>query len=197
MRSAQYAANGRRETLAAQSRDLNEFLRSLNMQASFTIHGKLGWSRFAQLINKSNQFNLTTHRYTEAEIMAMVADPKTLTMQVRLVDQFGDNGMISALICKRQDDDWIIDTWVMSCRVLGRAVEEAVLNRLAEEARAVGVERLVGIYLPTERNGLVAEHYSKLGFAQLATEDGSRWALNLSEFAPRTVPIVIKDCAAE
>ena len=156
VRVEHYAANRRRETLAAQSRDLSEFLRSLRMEAVFTTGGKLGWARFTQLINKSNQFNLTTRRYTESEIMAMVADPATLTMQVRLTDQFGDNGMISALICKPQEGDWIIDTWVMSCRVLGREVEQAVLNRLADEAQAAGIRRLIGIYRPTERNKLVA-----------------------------------------
>lgn len=192
LRAGQYAANRRRETLAAQSRDLGEFLRSLHMEAIFTTGDILGWSRFTQLINKSNQFNLTTRRYTEAEIMAMVADPATLTMQVRLTDEFGDNGMISALICKPEDDDWVIDTWVMSCRVLGREVEQAVLNRLAEEARAIGIRRLIGIYRPTERNGLVAGHYAKLGFTRLATGDEDRWTLDLAGYAPRDVPMVIK-----
>jgi len=192
MRVDQYAANRRRETLAAQSRDISEFLQSLHMEATFTTGGKLGWSRFAQLINKSNQFNLTTRRYTEAEIMVMAADPSTLTMQVRLTDQFGDNGMIAALICRPENGDWVIDTWVMSCRVLGRGVEQAVLNRLVEEARAAGIRRLVGIYRPTERNGLVSEHYAKLGFASVSTGDGDRWTLDLADYGAREVPIVIK-----
>jgi FkbH-like protein len=192
MRVEQYAANRKRETLAAQSRDIGEFLRSLQMEAIFTSSGKLGWSRFTQLINKSNQFNLTTRRYTEAEIIAMAGDPSTLTMQVRLTDRFGDNGMISALICKPDDYDWIIDTWVMSCRVLGREVEQAVLNRLVDEALAIGIRRLIGIYRPTERNGLVAGHYTKLGFALLATEDGDRWVLDLADYRPCDVPIAIK-----
>ncbi len=192
VRVEHYAANRRRETLAAQSRDLSEFLRSLRMEAVFTTGGKLGWARFTQLINKSNQFNLTTRRYTESEIMAMVADPATLTMQVRLMDQFGDNGMISALICKPQGGDWIIDTWVMSCRVLGREVEQAVLNRLADEAQAAGIRRLIGIYRPTERNKLVAGHYAKLGFTALAVEDGDRWVLDLSAYTPRNVPMLVR-----
>lgn len=191
-RVSQYAANRRRETLAAQSRDLGEFLRSLQMEATFTTGGDLGWTRLAQLINKSNQFNLTTRRYTEAEVMAMVADSDTLTMQVRLVDRFGDNGMISAIICKPSGKDWVIDTWVMSCRVLGRAVEQAVLNRLAEEARTRGIPRLIGTYRPTERNGMVAEHYFKLGFTRGAVGDEGQWILDLAEYVAREVPIAVK-----
>jgi predicted enzyme involved in methoxymalonyl-ACP biosynthesis len=80
----------------------------------------------------------------------------------------------------------------MSCRVLGREVEQAVLNRLAEEARAIGIRRLIGIYRPTERNGLVAGHYAKLGFTRLATGDEDRWTLDLAGYAPRDVPMVIK-----
>jgi len=100
--------------------------------------------------------------------------------------------MIAALICRSENGDWVIDTWVMSCRVLGRGVEQAVLNRLVEEAHAAGIRRLIGIYRPTERNGLVSEHYAKLGFASLPTGDGERWTLDLADYGPREVPIVIK-----
>jgi FkbH-like protein len=192
MRSEQYAVNRRRESLAAESHDLGEYLRSLQMEVTFTTGSEHGWSRFTQLINKSNQFNLTTRRYTESEILALASDPSILTMQVRLSDQFGDNGMISALICKPLDGDWVIDTWVMSCRVLGREVERAVLNRLVEEGRAAGIRRLTGIYRKTERNGMVAGHYAKLGFQQIAAEDGERWALDLAEYTLHDVPMLVK-----
>lgn len=197
LRAAQYADNLQRATLLAQSRDLGAFLRSLRMQAWFTTGGDVGWSRFAQLINKSNQFNLTTRRYTEAEVMALVADPATLTMQVRLSDQFGDNGMISAIIARPEAGDWVLDTWVMSCRVLGRAVERAVLNRIVAEARARGVGRLIGLYRPSERNGMVREHYARLGFARLTgTAEEDRWGLELADFSPADVPIAISDSPA-
>jgi FkbH-like protein len=113
-------------------------------------------------------------------------------MQVRLLDRFGDNGMISAIICRPQGKEWLIDTWVMSCRVLGREVEQIVLNRLAEEANARSISRLIGVYRPTERNSMVAEHYRKLGFACLQQGDGNRWMLNLDEFTPHNAPISIK-----
>ena len=189
-RVEQYAANTRRSTLMAHSRDLSTFLRSLRMEAIFTTDGEAGWSRFAQLINKSNQFNLTTRRYTEAEIAALAADRETLTLQVRLVDQFGDNGMISAIIAIPEAEDWVLETWVMSCRVLGREVEHVVLNQIAAEACARGIRRLIGVYRPTERNGMVREHYAKLGFVRAAASDSEdRWVLDLAQFAARDVPI--------
>lgn len=191
-RVEQYAANTRRHTLRTQSCDLGAFLRSLRMQAIFTTGGEVGWSRFAQLINKSNQFNLTARRYSEAEIAALVADPLTLTLQVRLVDQFGDNGMISAVIGVPEGDDWVLDTWVMSCRVLGREVEHAVLNYVAAEASARGIRRLIGVYHATERNGMVRDHYAKFGFVRAAAAEGEdRWVLDLANFATRDVPITI------
>jgi FkbH-like protein len=135
---------------------------------------------------------LTTRRYTEAEISAFAADPETLTLQVRLVDQFGDNGMISAVIAVREAADWVLDTWVMSCRVLGREVEYAVLNQIAAEAHARGIRRLIGVYRPTERNSMVREHYAKLGFVRVAATEGEdRWVLDLAQFTARDVPITI------
>jgi FkbH-like protein len=190
-RVEQYAANGRRESLRAQSRDLSSFLRSLAMRATFTTRGDVGWPRFAQLINKSNQFNLTTRRYTESELQVLVADASALTLQVRLTDQFGDNGMICAVIAVPQGHDWLLDTWVMSCRVIGRMVEQAVLNRIVAEARARGIRRLIGIYRPTERNGMVKDHYPNLGFARAdACAAGEEcWELDVSAFTAFDVPI--------
>jgi len=190
-RVEQYAANDRRESLRAQSRDLGAFLRSLGMQAGFTTRGDGGWSRFAQLINKSNQFNLTTRRYSESELQILIADPSILTLQVRLTDQFGDNGMISAVIAVPEGHDWVLDTWVMSCRVIGRMVEQAVLNRVVAEARARGIRRLIGIYRPTERNGMVKDHYAKLGFTRAAASAAgeNRWELDVGAFTAFEVPI--------
>ncbi len=190
-RVEQYAANERRESLRAQSRDLSSFLRSLGMRATFTTGGDVGWSRFAQLINKSNQFNLTTRRYTENELQILIADTSTLTLQVRLIDQFGDNGMICAVIAVPQGHNWLLETWIMSCRVIGRLVEQAVVNRIVAEARTRGIRRLIGIYRPTERNGMVKDHYAKLGFtrADASAPDEERWELDVSAFTAFEVPI--------
>ncbi len=197
-RSEHYAANARSASLAAQSRDLAGFLESLQMRAVFTAEGTTGWSRFTQLINKSNQFNLTTKRYTEAQIAEWVPSPDILTLQVRLTDQFGDNGMICCVIACPHDRAWVLDTWVMSCRVLGRRVEEAVLNEIVRRARGAGISQLVGLYSPTQRNGLVRDHYRKLGFSQDGHEgDAERWILDVASFESAVLPIACEPSLAE
>lgn len=168
-----YHDNARRAALQQQVGDIEGYLASLKMQITFQPFDKQGRSRITQLVNKTNQFNLTTRRYTEAEIAAFDVDPAVFTLQVRLTDRFGDNGMISVVICRMADPQtWEIDTWLMSCRVLGRRVESAVLREIIVQARAAGIKRLVGSYVPTERNALVADHYHKLGF-RLLSEDSA------------------------
>ncbi len=125
-RAAFYQDNARRVTLQKQVGDVDAYLRSLDMRMTLQPFDDTGRARITQLINKSNQFNLTTRRYTEAEVAAVQNDPTAFTLQVRLADTFGDNGMISVVICRRDRNDWNIDTWLMSCRVLGRKVEVAV-----------------------------------------------------------------------
>ncbi len=173
--------------------DIDAYLRSLEMRIIFNPFDRTTRVRVAQLINKSNQFNLTTRRYTEAEVAAAEADPDALTLHARLIDKFGDNGIISIVICRRMEPAvWTIDTWLMSCRVLGRGVEKMVLREILFRARARGIRSLIGIYLPTEKNGMVREHYGKLGFT-LVSEDASgssKWELSTDtevEEAPMTV----------
>jgi FkbH-like protein len=166
-----YAGNARRVALASAAGDLESYLASLDMRIVFRPFDATGRSRIAQLIAKSNQFNLTTRRYTEAEVAAFEADGSTFTLQVRLLDIFGDNGMIAVVVCLPAGEDaWEIDTWLMSCRVLGRGVERAMLREIVHHARARGVGRLIGRYVPSARNGMVAEHYAKLGFRHVAGE---------------------------
>ncbi|MDL2338224.1 MAG: HAD-IIIC family phosphatase [Pseudomonadota bacterium] len=189
-----YQDNARRVTLQKQAGDVDAYLVSLNMQMTLQPFDDTGRARIAQLINKSNQFNLTTRRYTEADVAAAQSDPEVFTLQVRLADTFGDNGMISVLICRRQGDDWHIDTWLMSCRVLGRKVEVAVLQELISQAAARGVLRLIGNYLPTEKNKLVEDHYAKLGFTLLETQGAGStlWELRVGGAASVTLPISIQ-----
>jgi FkbH-like protein len=194
-RAQLYQDNAKRVALQAQAGDVDGYLASLNMQLTLSPFDDVGRARIAQLINKSNQFNLTTRRYTETEVAAAERDPNAFTLQVRLTDSFGDNGMISVLICRKQEDAWDIDTWLMSCRVLGRKVEAAVLSELVTQARAAGISRLLGRYLPTEKNALVADHYSKLGFELLEQkEDGSSlWQLRVDAVtAPASLPMTIR-----
>ncbi len=169
-RTAQYAANTEREAaMDASATDLPGYLRSLEMKLTWRRFDRIGLGRIVQLINKTNQFNLTTRRRTEEQVLAVMADPNAFGLQIRLVDRFGDNGII-AIVIGRLDAGRAchIDTWLMSCRVLGRGVETATLALLAEHARALDALSLVGQYLPTAKNAMVAGHYERLGFARLA-----------------------------
>lgn len=192
-RADMYLANARRLSLQGQTSDLQSYLRSLEMRIVFESFVRTTRSRVTQLINKSNQFNLTTRRYTESQVEQLELDPNVMTLQARLFDTFGDNGIICVIICRASGPDtWSIDTWLMSCRVLGRCVEQAVLAEILKQARARGVTTLIGEYRPTERNDLVREHYGRLGFKEIerSAEGATRWELSTSvriEEAPMTV----------
>ena len=189
-----YQSNARRVALSRQAGDLDAYLASLEMEIQFSPFDRTGRARIAQLINKSNQFNLTTRRYTEAEVAKAEADATVFTLQVRLIDSFGDNGMICVIICRPADvRTWEIDTWLMSCRVLGRKVEQMVLREIVLEAREAGIATLVGVYKPTEKSALVRDHYEKLGFAKVAeAADGvTEWSLSTATDVP-AVPMTVK-----
>jgi FkbH-like protein len=195
-RADQYVDNARRTELRSKARDLGEYLRALEMVLRVKPFDAPGRARIAQLINKSNQFNLTTRRYSEREVSAFADDPSVFTLQAQLVDRFGDNGMISVVICRDREDGqtWMIDTWIMSCRVLGRGVESAILNEVAHAALAAGKTELVGEFVPSGRNELVRNHYRDLGFRHVA--DGAAgaeaWSLDLVGFADRQVHMRIE-----
>jgi len=176
----------------AKARDLGDYLSSLGMIIRFSPFDRNGRQRITQLINKTNQFNLTTRRYTEAEVAAMESDDSFFTLQVRLADKFGDLGMIAVVICRPSQSDtraWEIDTWLMSCRVLGRQVEEAMLMKIGEEARNNGVQRLIGIYIPTAKNDMVKGHYLKLGFKLVhESSAGGRFELAVAAIPTRRLP---------
>jgi FkbH-like protein len=195
-RAAHYQANQARRQLQSQATDLISYLRELKMQLVWRRFDRAGLGRIVQLVNKTNQFNLTTRRYTEEEVLMVMADPCALGLQLRLLDRFGDNGVIAIVIGRFENgDDCCIDTWLMSCRVLGRQVEEATLGVLAEQARSRGARRLIGEYRPTARNSMVAEHYSKLGFTIIERETGGghRAVLELARFAPREIVVEVKE----
>ena len=177
-----YRDNARRIALQKQAGDVDAYLASLEMVIRFRPFDHIGRARITQLINKSNQFNLTTRRYTEAEIRDIGRDPNYYTLQVSLADIYGDNGMISVVICQRNGEDWYVDTWLMSCRVLGRRVENAVLSQLLGEARRRGIRRIVGAYRATARNKMVENHYAKLGFSVMEKQDDGTvlWELDVA-----------------
>jgi FkbH-like protein len=195
-----YRDTAHRVTLQSAASDVDAYLASLNMEITFQPFDHVGRARITQLINKSNQFNLTTRRYTEAQVAALESDPDSFTLQVRLADVFGDNGMISVVICRtRSDGEWEIDTWLMSCRVLGRRVEKMVLSAILEHARARGIQRLIGTYRPTERNKLVENHYSELGFAEVPRRaDGTTiWELSVNTAVVESAPMAVRSFGFE
>ena len=186
-RTQQYQANLARDALRAEATDLDGYLRGLAMEMQWAPFDRVNLARIVQLINKTNQFNLTTRRYTEAEVLAVMENPRALTLQLRLLDRFGDNGIIGIIIGRPESNgQLLLDTWLMSCRVLGRGVEQATLALIGDEARRLGFSALIGEYLPTAKNSMVKEHYGKLGF----TADGelrgggTRWTLDMKSFTP-------------
>jgi FkbH-like protein len=193
-RADMYQANAQRVSALQKVGNLDDYLESLEMVCTITPFDGLGRGRIAQLINKSNQFNLTTRRYTEAQVAEVEAAAEKFAIQVRLVDRFGDNGMISAVIFDRGDEEWRCDTWLMSCRVLGRRGEEAVLAHVAAAARAAGASSLIGEYLPTPKNVIVEKHFEKLGFSHCAdrADGGTVWALDLESYRPPELPMRIE-----
>jgi FkbH-like protein len=182
-----YQENAKRAVLHKQVGGVDAYLASLDMTITFQPFDATGRARIVQLINKSNQYNLTTRRYTDPEVQSAENDPKVFTLQVRLADIFGDNGMICVVICRPAEVGvWEIDTWLMSCRVLGRKVEHMVLREILEHARKSNIEKLVGVYRPTARNGLVRDHYANLGFSKVHQDDSGLmlWEFLVSQPPP-------------
>ena len=172
-RSEYYRQDRQRRQLATAHTDINAFLQSLEMEARVEPIGAANIERSTQLVNKSNQFNLTTRRYTLAEIKERAESPGWLTLTISLRDKMGDNGLISVLLAEQKGRDLVIDTWVMSCRVLQRGVEALAVEMLLKEARKRGCERVLGCYIPTAKNRMVAGHYAGLGFELSGGAEGS------------------------
>jgi FkbH-like protein len=188
-RTRQYQANAQRQIPAHASTDVEGYLASLNMELRVAPFDRTNLKRIVQLINKTNQFNLTTRRYTEEEVAVLIGAPDVVALYFRLADRFGDSGIISVIIARTDGSNtkrMIIDTWLMSCRVLGRQVENVCMNFLAAHARHAGAIEIVGEYIPTAKNNLVREHYGKMTFLRLDEDISSRslWRLPLESYVP-------------
>ena len=182
-RTDYYRANADRRLAETYADDMEAFLHSLQMVARLAPIDSTTYERAAQLIQRSNQFNLTTRRRSASQVFALISDTSWITRTVCLADRFGDNGLVSVLLARIIDDVLDIDTWLMSCRVLKRGVEQFLLNDLCALAQARGLRAIRGEYVPTPKNGLVRDHYRGLGFRQVdaATTEGTTWILNLTE----------------
>ena len=168
-RANQYRSEAARKHLQATAQSLDEFLAQLQLQASCVPVDERNVPRVAQLTNKTNQFNLTTRRYTEVQVRQLADDPAAWTGAFHLSDRMGDYGLIGVIFCRgRSAHEWEIDTWLMSCRVLGRQMEKFMFDRLIEAAQARGIRTIFAEYLPTPKNGLVRDHYDQLGFTRVS-----------------------------
>jgi FkbH-like protein len=172
-----YSENHKREQAAQGFADYGAFLSSLEMHAEIAPFSPLYLDRITQLIHKTNQFNLTTRRYTAPEVEALSRDPRTITLYGKLKDRYGDNGLVTALIARQDEDAAQVELWIMSCRVLQRRMEQALFSVLLEECRRRRISRLLGTYLPTPKNGLVRDLYETLGFKlrERQQDGGTLW----------------------
>lgn len=185
-RTEMYRENAERQQLQASFENYEDYLKSLEMKAEIREFLPMYMSRIAQLTNKSNQFNLTTKRYTQAEIEAAAADPDRITLYGKLTDKFGDNGVVSLVIGRidgEKRDELHIELWLMSCRVLKREMEFAMMDALTAKAKEKGIRKLVGTYYPTAKNAMVKDFYALQGFAKVSedAEGNTVWEFLIPE----------------
>jgi FkbH-like protein len=191
-RAQQYAENAERERLLGSVQSMDDFLSGLKMSVVFGPFTAVDHARIVQLINKTNQFNTTTRRYNSEEIAYLTNSPNALTLQFRLLDQFGDNGLVSTMILRPtsdHEDVLEIENWVMSCRVFGRQLEFEAMNIAVEAARQRGTRAIIADYIATSKNNVISVLYPSLGFAAV-NETATRWVLNLADYVMRDTHIV-------
>lgn len=184
-RTAQYRARAELQAAEAEAGSVEEFYRGLRMRAVVAPFDELNLPRIAQLIGKTNQFNLTTRRHGLPQLEAFVRDPSCVHLYLRLSDRFADHGLVGVLIAVADGDTLDIDSWLMSCRVIGRTADAEMLARLSRIALARGYRVLRGTYVPTAKNGLVKDLYGKFGFTLAGERDGvTTWTYDLAARGP-------------
>jgi FkbH-like protein len=189
-RSAMIQADKKRDQVRREMGgvSLEQYLCSLEMTACLGPPTEVQVSRVAQLTQRTNQFNLTTRRYAEADIRSMFASASTGLLAISLRDRFGDLGLVGAAVLAEAEGIVRIDTFVLSCRALGRGVEDVLLAGCVHWARAQGARQLVGQYVPSAKNGLVADFYPTRGFAPMTGSDGAQYALQVADSNPAFPP---------
>ena len=184
-----YKANAQRALESESFTDYNEYLLNLKMVGTIEDFKPVYLARITQLTNKSNQFNLTTRRYTESEMAEISEKNNYIRLYGRLQDKFGDNGIVSVVIGEIKETEGVkslhVDLWLMSCRVLKRKMEQAMLDTLVEKAQAAGVEKIYGYYYPTAKNHMVENLYGEFGFEKLSEDSGGNtvWVLKTEGYA--------------
>jgi FkbH-like protein len=180
-RNRYYAAGRERAALEQAVSTPEDFYRSLEQVAEIQPANSLTLARVAQLIQKTNQFNLTTHRYTEQQIAEMMNCPGWRVLSLKVRDRYADNGLVGVAILRDSGAVSEIDTFLLSCRVIGRTVETALLAHIAEHSRTIGSTRLEGWFLPTKKNAPARDFYARHSFALSEERDGAQlWTLDLT-----------------
>lgn len=173
-RNEMYKANVLRAAEEESFADYGEYLSSLQMKAHIRPFEPMYMARISQLTNKSNQFNLTTRRYTQSEIEEATAAPESMTLYGKLEDKFGDNGVVTVVLGEQEGALLHLRLWLMSCRVLKRDMEYAMMDEVIEQCRKRNIQKIRGYYIPTAKNGMVRQFYAQMGFEKLSeAEDGS------------------------
>lgn len=194
-RNEMYKANIQREREIQSFGSYEDYLYSLEMKAEIQGFIPVYIQRIAQLTNKSNQFNVTTRRYTASEIEEIASDGNYITLYGKLTDRFGDNGVVSVVIGHKNERILCIDLWIMSCRVLKRDMEFAMLDALAKAAKEQGIEEIRGYYYPTAKNSMVRELFGTLGFERISldAEGNSEWALEIKDYNNKNRYITVEN----
>jgi FkbH-like protein len=189
-RSMNYKSDFGRKASQSSFSDYGEFLASLAMKAEIAPFSQVYLERIAQLVNKTNQFNLTTRRYTSSEIGAIAGNSRFITLYGRLADKFGDHGLVSVVIGREVNETLELDLWVMSCRVLNRELELAMFDALVEKCQEVKIRRIQGTYIPSKKNGIVKDLYRKLGFMEGESSSDGQQTWNYA------VPVAVKNLSS-
>jgi len=187
-RGEMYYARRKRMELMKSLSSLEDFLRSLNITVEIKYADSFSIPRITSLINRTNQFNLTSRRYTQAEVEKMTSQPDKFSIySMRVADKFGDEGIVGVAIVKKKEKEWIIDSFLLSCRVIGRKVETALLAKIIEDSRKNGVFILIGEYIPTSKNEPASSFYRDHGF-KIIEKRGNimRWRLDLKRATVKT-----------
>lgn len=193
-----YAQEKKRRAVEQTAGDLTSYLRALEMEVTLENGGEKSVPRIAQLTQKTNQFNMMTRRYQEEDILGFVRDPASWVFLAAVRDQYGENGITAAVIVKKNGKAWEIDTFLMSCRIIGRRVEEVLMAHLLAEARKAGAEAVLGKFIPTEKNAPANGFYARCGFECVEKKDGAeiwRRALEKPFTAPDFISVKIKEQA--
>ena len=174
-RKTMYEQEQNRQKLQSSTENLNEYLKKLDIKIKIKLNDKLSIARISQLILKTNQFNLTTKRYQEEEIEEFFADKTMIVGCSEVDDKFGENGITNVFIIKTKSNEWVIDTFLLSCRIMGRGIEEGIIGKILEIAKNKGIEKITATFIPTEKNEPAENFLKNYGFE----EENEKWVFLL------------------